>query len=61
MEETLTVGELIEQLSKFNKDKKVVVSATGFNSSMDWDAPLVFEDRTVDEFKGVVRINFSII
>ena len=56
----LTVKELIEQLEKFDENKEVQISAVGFSSKDSWDAPLTLEDLTVDEFKGIVRINFSI-
>lgn len=59
--ETLTVKELISQLQKFDEDKPVNISGVGFNSTDSWDAPLELGDLTVDEFKGVVRINFSAI
>ena len=59
MEETITVRELIVQLLKQDIDKKVIVSSVGFNSSNSYDYSLDLEDLTVDEYKGVVRINFS--
>ena len=59
MEETITVRELIVQLLRQDVDKKVVVSSVGFNSSDSYDYTLDLEDLTVDEYKGVVRINFS--
>ena len=58
--DTLTVEQLIKQLQKFDKNKPVNISAVGVNSSDSWDAPLQLEEFTVDEFKGVVRINFSL-
>jgi len=58
--ETVTVKELIEQLQKFDSDKIVNISAVGFNSSDSWDAPLLFGKDTVDEYKDIVRINFSL-
>ncbi len=60
MEERLTVKELIEQLRKFDENKEVQVGAVGFTPEDSWDAPLTLEELTVDEFKGIVRINFSI-
>ena len=59
MENTITVRELIVQLLKQDIDKKVIVSSVGFNSSNSYDYTLDLEDLTVDEYKGVVRINFS--
>ena len=59
MEETITVRELIVQLLRQDVDKKVIVSSVGFNSSNSYDYTLDLEDLTVDEYKGVVRINFS--
>lgn len=56
----LTVKELIEQLKKFDEDKEVQVSAVGFSVKDSWDAPLTLGDLTVDEFKGIVRINFPL-
>ena len=58
--ENLTVKKLIEQLKKFDKDKEVQISAVGFSSKDSWDAPLILEELTVSEFKGIVRINFSL-
>jgi len=60
MEEKTTVKQLIEQLSKHDGTKEVQISAVGFNSNDSWDAPLQFGDDTVDEYNGVVRINFSL-
>ena len=59
MEETITIRELIVQLLRQDVDKKVIVSSVGFNSSNSYDYTLDLEDLTVDEYKGVVRINFS--
>jgi hypothetical protein len=59
MENTITVRDLIGQLLKQDIDKKVIVSSVGFNSSNSYDYSLDLEDLTVDEYKGVVRINFS--
>ena len=59
MENTITVRDLIGQLLKQDIDKKVIVSSVGFNSSNSYDYTLDLEDLTVDEYKGVVRINFS--
>ncbi len=56
----LTVKELIEQLKKFDENKEVQISAVGFSSKDSWDAPLTLEELTVDEFKEIVRINFSL-
>ena len=56
----LTVKESTEQLKKFDENKEVQISAVGFSSKDSWDVPLQFEDDTVDEFKGIVRINFSL-
>ena len=59
MENTITVRELIIQLLRQDVDKKVIVSSVGFNSSNSYDYSLDLEDLTVDEYKGVIRINFS--
>ena len=56
----MTVKKLIEQLKKFDENKEVQISAVGFSSRDSWDAPLNLEELTVDEFKGIVRINFSL-
>lgn len=56
----LTVKELIEQLKKFDENKKVIISAVGFTSKDSWDAPLDLEELTVDEYNGIIRINFSL-
>ena len=58
MEETITVRELITQLLEKNMNKKVVVSSVGFNADCSYDYPLSLGNITVDEFDGVVRINF---
>jgi hypothetical protein len=60
MEKKVTVKDLIEQLSKFDENKEVQISAVGLSSSDSWSAPLQLEDDTVDEFNGIVRINFSL-
>ena len=57
---TLTVNELITQLSKYDGNKPVNISAVGFNASDSWDAPLELGGLTVDEFNDIVRINFSL-
>lgn len=59
-QKTITVAELINQLTKFDGNKPVNISAVGITAQDSWDAPLQFEELTVDEFKGVVRINFSL-
>jgi hypothetical protein len=59
MMETITVSELITYLSEYGLDKKVVLSAVGFNSNTSYDIPLDLGQFTVDEYQGVVRINFS--
>lgn len=59
MEETITVGELIKQLSKYSEDKEVIASSVGFNARDSYDFTLDFGDLTVDEYNGVIRINFS--
>lgn len=56
----LKVKELIEQLSKFDGNKEVQISAVGFNSNDSWDAPLQFSNETVNEHNDIVRINFSL-
>ncbi len=58
MENTITVRELIEQLLKQDVDSKVVVSSVGFNSSDSYDYSLDLENLVVDNYNGVVRINF---
>lgn len=60
-EETLTVGELIEQLQKYDKNLPVNVYAVGITSKLSWSAPLEFLDDTVDLFDGVCRISFSVM
>lgn len=60
IEKTITVKQLMEQLSKFDGEKPVNISAVGVNDTDSWDAPLQLEELTVDEFKGIVRINFSL-
>jgi hypothetical protein len=57
--ETIIVSELIAYLSEYGLDKKVVLSAVGFNSNASYDIPLDLGQFTVDEYQGVVRINFS--
>ncbi len=59
-ESTITVKELIEQLCKYDGNKPVNISAVGMNSTDSWNAPLQFAELTVDEFNGIVRINFSL-
>lgn len=59
--DSLTVEELIEQLSKFDKTKKVVVSHVGISKFDSWDANLELEEDTVDEHENIVRINFTTI
>ena len=59
-QESLTVKELIEQLQRFDENKEVQVGAVGFSPKDSWDAPLTFGDLTVDELKGIVRINFTL-
>ena len=54
----LTVKELIEQLKNFDGNKEVNISFVGLSSEDSWDVPLTLEELTIDEFKGVVRINF---
>lgn len=57
---SLTVKELIEQLKKFDENKEVYVGAVGFSSKDSWDSPLDLAELTVDEFNGVVRVNFGL-
>ncbi len=56
---TITVKELISQLQKRDENKPVNISMVGITANDSWDAPLPFGDITVDEHKGIVRINFS--
>lgn len=58
---TLTVKQLVEQLLKVDQDLPLNISAVGFNSKDSWDAPLELEEHTVDVYKGICRINFSVI
>jgi len=58
MEETITVKELITQLLEKDMNKKVIASSVGFNADYSYDYPLSLGNITVDEFEGVVRINF---
>ncbi len=55
----VTVGNLIDQLSKFDKDKEVTLSCVGFGMSDSYDFDLPFGESTVDEFKNKVRIHYS--
>lgn len=57
---TITVAELISQLSKFDGEMPVVVSAVGFNASDSWDAALELSTATISENEGVIRINFGL-
>ena len=61
MEKTLIVRELIEQLKKVDQNLPVYISGVGINSTDSWDAPLEFENDTVDIHDGKCRINISII
>lgn len=56
---SLTVKELIEQLSKVDKNKEVMLSHVGISASDSYDLPLIFSELTVDETHEIVRINFS--
>lgn len=60
LNDTITVGQLIEHLQRFDRDKKVLISGVGLVANDSWYAPIYdLEDATVDEYKGIVRINFS--
>lgn len=59
MEETITVGEIIDQLQKFDRNKPCYIYGVGITHKMDWKAPLFFGDETVDERDDEVHINFS--
>lgn len=61
MENTLKVGELIEQLKKVDPNTPVVISGVGVNIYDSWDAPLTFGEATVDVYGETCRINFSAI
>ena len=59
--ETLTVKELIEQLKKVDENLPVYISGVGVTAKDSWDAPLEFENDTVDVYDGKCRINISIV
>ena len=61
MEKTLTVKELIEQLSKVDQNLPVYVSGVGLTVNDSWDAPLQFDNDTVDVYKGKCRIHMSTV
>ena len=58
--ESITNKELINQLSKFDENKKVFIYGIGINSLDSFKAPLTFEDLTVDEIDNDININFSL-
>jgi len=60
MNDTLTVGELISYLNKFDATMPVNISGVGVSARDSWNAPLDLEELTVDQFDGIVRINFSL-
>jgi hypothetical protein len=61
MEKTLTVKELIEQLSKVDQNLPVYISGVGLTVNDSWDAPLQFDNDTVDVYKGKCRIHMSTV
>lgn len=60
MENTLTVKQLIEQLSKFDLDKPVFLYSVGITADLSLEIPLAFENDTVDMQGDKVNINFTI-
>jgi hypothetical protein len=61
VEKTLTVKELIEQLSKVDQNLPVYISGVGLTVNDSWDAPLQFDNDTVDVYKGKCRIHMSTV
>ncbi len=59
MEETITVGELMKELSLFEPKEKVMLYAVGFTSKDSYSIPLTLEGETVSMHEGVVNIHFS--
>jgi hypothetical protein len=59
MENTLTVGELIEQLQRYDKTKNVYAYSVGFTKTDSYLIPLEFEKHTVDEVDNIIRISFA--
>lgn len=58
-EETLTVGELIELLSLYDRNLPVYVYSVGFTSKDSFKKPIEFGNDSVDFFEGEVRISTS--
>jgi hypothetical protein len=61
MENTLTVKELIDQLSKVDQSLPVYISGVGLTVNDSWDAPLQFDKDTVDVYEGSCRIHMSTV
>lgn len=61
MEKTLKVKELIEQLKKVDENLPVYISGVGVTEKDSWDAPLEFENDTVDVYDGKCRILISLV
>jgi hypothetical protein len=52
----------MEHLARFDKDKPVLISGVGLCANDSWYAPIYdLGDVTVDEYKGIVRVNFSTV
>ena len=56
MKDTLTVGELIDQLRQFNLEDEVILYAVGFTSQDSYEIEL--DTKSIDKFEGKVRISF---
>jgi hypothetical protein len=61
MEKTLTVKELINLLQSVDETLPVYISGVGLSPDCDWDAPLEFEEATVDVYNGKCRIHVATI
>lgn len=57
--ETITVGELISQLSQYEPDKGVYLYYVGFSSRDSYKLTLDSDKSTVSMHDGEVHINFS--
>lgn len=56
MKDTLTVGELIDQLRQFNLEDEVILYSVGFNKQDSYEIEL--DTKSIDKFEGKVRISF---
>ena len=59
MKNTLTVGELIDQLRGFNLEDEVILYYIGFTTEDSYEVDLDLGGETVDKFNGKVRIAFT--